>query len=45
VAALGVPTIDGFGPEGDGAHADHEHVLIDSMPRRSALIAGLLADS
>lgn len=44
VAALGVPTLDGFGPEGDGAHADHEHVLIDSMPSRSALIAGLLAD-
>jgi glutamate carboxypeptidase len=44
IAALGVPTLDGLGPEGAGAHADHEHVLIESMPRRSALIAGLLAE-
>jgi glutamate carboxypeptidase len=33
-----------LGPEGAGAHADHEHVLIESMPRRTALIAGLLAE-
>ncbi|MEQ4205433.1 M20 family metallopeptidase [Actinopolymorpha sp. B17G11] len=44
VAAMGVPTLDGLGPEGGGAHADHEHVLIESMPRRAALIAGLLAE-
>jgi len=44
VAALGVPTLDGLGPEGAGAHADHEHVLIESMPRRTALIAGLLTE-
>ncbi len=44
VAALGVPTLDGLGPEGAGAHADHEHVLVESMPRRAALIAGLLAE-
>lgn len=43
VAALGVPTLDGLGPEGGGAHADDEHVLVDSMPRRAALLAGLLA--
>jgi glutamate carboxypeptidase len=42
VVALGVPTLDGLGPEGGGAHADDEHVLVESMPRRAALIAGLL---
>ncbi len=44
VAAAGVPTVDGLGPEGGGAHADDEHVLTESMPRRAALIAGLLAE-
>ena len=32
-AALGVPTLDGFGAIGDGAHALHEHVDIDSIAR------------
>jgi glutamate carboxypeptidase len=41
-AALGVPTLDGLGPEGEGAHAAHEHVLTESFPRRAALVAGLL---
>jgi glutamate carboxypeptidase len=45
VAARGVPTLDGLGPEGDGAHADDEHVLVASMPARAALIAGLLAEA
>ena len=45
VAARGVPTLDGLGPEGDGAHADDEHVLLASMPARAALIAGLLAET
>jgi glutamate carboxypeptidase len=44
-AALGVPTLDGLGPEGEGAHAAHEHVLTDSFPRRAALMGGLLVDS
>jgi glutamate carboxypeptidase len=43
-AALGVPTLDGLGPVGDGAHAAHEHVEIAALPWRAALIAGLLAD-
>jgi len=43
-AAAGVPTLDGLGPEGEGAHAAHEHVLVASLPRRAALIAGLLAE-
>jgi glutamate carboxypeptidase len=42
-AALGVPTLDGFGAIGDGAHALHEHVEIDALVTRAAVIAGLLA--
>ena len=42
-AALGIPTLDGLGGIGDGAHATHEHVVIEELPRRAALIAGLLA--
>jgi glutamate carboxypeptidase len=41
-AALGVPTLDGLGAEGDGAHAIDEHVVIDSLPRRAALLAGII---
>ena len=41
-AALGVPTLDGLGAEGDGGHALHEHVVIRSLPERAALLAGLL---
>ena len=42
-AALGVPTLDGLGGVGDGAHARHEHILIPELPRRAALLGGLLA--
>ena len=42
-AALGVPTLDGLGGVGDGAHARHEHILIPELPRRAAVLAGLLA--
>lgn len=41
-AALGVPTLDGLGPEGDGAHALHEHVVTADIAWRAALLAGLL---
>ena len=41
-AALGVPTLDGLGPEGDGAHALHEHVLLADLPWRAAFLAGLI---
>jgi glutamate carboxypeptidase len=41
-AALGVPTLDGFGAIGDGAHALHEHVEIDALVPRAAVIAGVL---
>jgi glutamate carboxypeptidase len=42
-AALGVPTLDGLGAVGDGAHSPREHVVIRAMPVRAALLAGLLA--
>ncbi|MEW9671283.1 M20 family metallopeptidase [Ammoniphilus sp. 3BR4] len=41
-AALGIPTLDGLGPMGDGPHAEYEHVLIDQLPVRAALLAHLL---
>jgi glutamate carboxypeptidase len=42
-AALGVPTLDGLGAVGDGAHAPREFVVAREMPRRSALLAELMA--
>jgi len=39
--ALGIPTLDGLGVPGDGAHADHEHILVDEIPGRVALLAAL----
>ena len=42
-AALGVPTLDGLGAVGNGAHSAVEHVVIRSLPERAALLAGLLA--
>jgi glutamate carboxypeptidase len=44
VGALGVPVLDGLGAVGAGAHADHEHVLIESLPIRTELVARLLID-
>ncbi len=41
-AGLGIPTLDGLGGVGDGAHAIHEHVLAAALPRRAALLAGLI---
>jgi glutamate carboxypeptidase len=42
-AAIGVPTLDGLGAVGDGAHALHEHVEIEALADRAALLAGLIA--
>ncbi len=42
-AALGVPTLDGLGAVGDGAHSEKEYVLLRAMPERAALLAMLLA--
>ncbi|MBI3644527.1 MAG: M20 family metallopeptidase [Acidobacteriales bacterium] len=41
-AGLGIPTLDGLGGVGDGAHAVHEHIVISELPRRAALVAGLI---
>jgi glutamate carboxypeptidase len=41
-AALGIPTLDGMGAVGDGAHAAHEHVIISSLADRAALLATIL---
>ncbi|MCS6870161.1 MAG: M20 family metallopeptidase [Anaerolineae bacterium] len=41
-AALGIPTLDGLGPLGEGAHAAHEQVLISSIPARAAMLDALL---
>lgn len=41
-AALGVPTLDGLGAVGEGAHAEHESVVISELPARAALLAGLI---
>ena len=41
-AGLGIPTLDGLGGVGDGAHASHEFISIPELPRRTALLAGLI---
>ncbi|HEV8267869.1 MAG TPA: M20/M25/M40 family metallo-hydrolase [Thermoanaerobaculia bacterium] len=43
-AAAGVPTLDGLGPSGGGAHARSEHLNVDDLPRRAALLAALLEE-
>ena len=42
-AGLGIPTLDGLGAVGDGAHSPRESVVAAEMPRRAALLAGLIA--
>ena len=42
-AALGIPTLDGLGGTGDGAHARDEHVVLSELPQRAALLAALIA--
>ena len=41
-AALGVATLDGLGAVGGGAHSETEHVIVDEMPRRADLLAGII---
>jgi glutamate carboxypeptidase len=41
-AGIGVPTLDGMGAVGEGAHAVHEHVLISELPRRALLLAAMI---
>lgn len=42
IAACGIPVLDGLGPDGDGAHAEHEHVILDALAPRAALITRLM---
>jgi glutamate carboxypeptidase len=43
-AGIGTPTLDGLGAVGGGAHADDEHVLVEQLPGRTALLAALVSD-
>ncbi|PLR71057.1 M20 family metallopeptidase [Bacillus sp. UMB0728] len=42
-AALGIPTLDGLGSVGAGPHAEYEHILIDQLPVRAALLSKMLS--
>jgi glutamate carboxypeptidase len=42
-AALGIPTLDGMGAVGAGAHAPHEHIVLKHLVERTALLAGMIA--
>lgn len=42
-AAVGAPVLDGLGIDGDGAHAVHEHIVLNNIPLRGALLAALIA--
>jgi glutamate carboxypeptidase len=41
-AGIGIPTLDGMGGVGEGAHAVHEHIAISELPRRALLLAGMI---
>jgi glutamate carboxypeptidase len=41
-AGMGIPTLDGLGAVGEGAHADHEYIVISELPRRALLLAGMI---
>lgn len=43
-AAIGIATLDGLGAVGGGAHADHEHLMVDAMVERSKLVAALIEE-
>lgn len=43
-AALGVPTLDGLGTQGGGLHATNEHVLMNTLPQKAALVAVIIRD-
>ena len=43
-AALGIPTLDGLGVDGAGAHAEHEHIIVADIPRRAALLTRLITE-
>lgn len=41
-SAMGIPTLDGLGAEGEGAHALHEQIIVSSLPKRATLLYQLL---
>jgi len=41
-AGMGIPTLDGMGGVGEGAHAAHEFIVISELPRRALLLAGMI---
>jgi glutamate carboxypeptidase len=42
---MGIPTLDGMGGVGEGAHAIHEHIVIAELPRRALLLAAMIESS
>jgi glutamate carboxypeptidase len=44
-AGLGIPTLDGLGGVGEGAHAAHEFIVVEELPRRAVLLAGLIENA
>ena len=44
-AGIGIPTLDGLGGVGEGAHAVHEHIVISELPRRATLLAGMIENA
>ena len=42
--ALGIPTLDGMGTPGLGAHADHEHIEVEKLAARTALLTACILD-
>jgi glutamate carboxypeptidase len=44
-AGIGIPTLDGMGAVGEGAHALHEHIVISELPRRALLLAGMIENA
>jgi len=41
-SGMGIPTLDGLGAVGEGAHAVNESILLEELPRRTALLAALV---
>jgi glutamate carboxypeptidase len=41
-AGMGIPTLDGLGGVGEGAHAVHEFIVVSELPRRALLLAGMI---
>ena len=44
-AAVGAPVLDGLGAVGDGAHSTNEHILLEKLPERAALLAKLIVEA